>query len=231
MIAGPRVEFIPGEGVGDLGRLWITRTGRTDDLVWTRHTWWSAVPLAGQPRGTVFFDVAVERPTIAAARRRALELAADFGVVPRYDARVIARVDRLDLDSRDVHRHLVAAERRELEPIRAKLAELCGDALTQTVLALVAAIPLSARPLTISERGPLSVLARRHADVDAKLLLAFVLLPSTTVPAIVRSPDGQAWLRMDPGNGAAVETWSLDGPRPALVDAEQARRATSILAD
>ncbi|HVH97573.1 MAG TPA: hypothetical protein VM869_02645, partial [Enhygromyxa sp.] len=68
---GPRTEFVPGEGHGDLGRLWISRTGRTDDLVWTRHSWWSPVPLAGLPRGKVSFDIAVERPAIAAARRRA----------------------------------------------------------------------------------------------------------------------------------------------------------------
>jgi hypothetical protein len=231
VLAGPRVEFVPGEGIGDLGRLWITRTGRTDDLVWTRHTWWSAVPLAGQPRGTVFFDIAVERPAIAAARRRALEIVAGFGGSSRRDDRYVARVDRLDLDSRDVHRQLVLAERRDLEPIHAKLAELCGDALTQTVLALVAGVPISPRPLTISERSPLAVLARRHADVDAKLLLACALLPPTTAPAIVRGPDGEAWLRVDPGAGAQVETWSLDGPRPVLVDAELARRGTVILAE
>jgi hypothetical protein len=225
VIAGPRVEFVPGEGVGDLGRLWITRTGRTDDLVWTRHAWWSPVPLAGQPRGKVFFDVAVERPAIAAARRRALELAIELS------SEDIARSDRLDLDSRDAHQRVVAAERSELEPIRSKLAELCADALIETVLALVAAIPIAARPLTIAERGPLAVLSRRHADVDAKLLLACVLLPSEAVPAIVAGVNGEAWLRVDRGGSAGVETWSLDGPRPVLVDAEPARRATMILAE
>jgi hypothetical protein len=233
VIAGPRVEFVPGEGVGDLGRLWITRTGRTDDLVWTRHAWWSAVPLAGQPRGKMFFDIAVERPAIAAARRRALELATELtsrSLHGRED-RFIARTDRLDLDSRDAHQQVVAAERSELEPIRAKLAELCGDALIETVLALVAAIPISPRPLTIAERGPLAVLARRHADIDAKLLLACVLLPSTGAPAIVAGPSGEAWLRVDHGGSAGVKTWSLDGPRPVLVDDEPAQRATMILAE
>jgi hypothetical protein len=238
MIAGPRVEFVPGEGVGDLGRLWITRTGRTDDLVWTRHAWWSAVPLAGQPRGKVFFDIAVERPAIAAARRRALELdgpstssTSHRGSLLGQEDRFIARADRLDLDSRDAHQQVVAAERSELEPIRAKLAELCGDALTETVLALVAAIPISPRPLMIAERGPLAVLARRHADVDAKLLLACVLLPSTAAAAIVAGPNGEAWLRVDHGGSAGVKTWSLDGPRPVLIDEEPARRATMILAE
>ena len=89
----------------------------------------------------------------------------------------------------------------------------------------------------IAERGPLSVFARRHADIDAKLLLACVLLPSTNVAAIVRGPDGQTWLRIqpelrsEPGGGLELETWALDGPRPVLVDAEQARRTTVILAD
>jgi hypothetical protein len=241
VIAGPRVEFVPGEGVGDLGRLWITRTGRTDDLVWTRHAWWSAVPLAGQPRGKVFFDIAVERPAIAAARRRALELATELSSRPGIRAELTSllgredrfgtRVDRLDLDSRDAHQQVVAAELGELEPIRAKLAELCGDALIETVLALVAAIPISPRPLTIAERGPLTVLARRHADVDAKLLLACVLLPSTAAAAIVAGPGGEAWVRVDHGGSAGVKTWSLDGPRPVLIDEEPARRATMILAD
>jgi hypothetical protein len=233
VMAGRRIEFVPGEGVGDLGRLWITHTGRTDDLVWTRHAWWSAVPLAGQPRGKMFFDIAIERPAIAAARRRALELAMEFmpgSSMIGHEDRYITRSDRLDLDSRDAHQRVVAAERGELEPIRAKLAELCGDALIETVLALVAAIPISARPLTIAERGPLAVLTRRHADVDAKLLLACVLLPSTAVPAIVAGPNGEAWLRVDHA-GAGVKTWSLDGPRPVLIDAEPALRATMILAD
>lgn len=235
-IAGPRVEFVPGEGVGDLGRLWITRTGRTDDLVWTRHAWWSAVPLAGQPRGKVFFDIAVERPAIAAARRRALELASELSLRPLLgrEDRYGTPVDRLDLDSRDAHAQVVAAERSELEPIRAKLAELCGDALVETVLALVAAIPISPRPLMIAERGPLAVLSRRHADADAKLLLACVLLPSSAAAAIVAGPGGEAspsgpWLRVDHGGSAGVKTWSLDGPRPVLVDDEPARRATIVL--
>jgi hypothetical protein len=147
------------------------------------------------------------------------------------DDRFGARVDRLDLDSRDAHQQVVAAELGELEPIRAKLAELCGDALVETVLALVAAIPISPRPLTIAERGPLTVLARRHADVDAKLLLACVLLPSTAAAAIVTGPGSEAWLRVDHGGSTGVKTWSLDGPRPVLVDEEPARRATMILGE
>jgi hypothetical protein len=216
---GPRTEFVPGEGHGDLGRLWISKTGRTDDLVWTRHSWWSPVPLAGQPRGKLAFDIAVERPAIAAARRRALALAG-----PSLQKR-----ERLDLESSEAHEQLLAADRADLEPIRAKLAELCGEALIDTVLALVAAIPITGRPLTVADRGPLAVLARRLADLDAKLLLACALLPITAAAKIVQGPEDQAWLQVDHGGTAGMKTWSLHGPRPELVAEEPARRATLVL--
>ena len=51
-IGGPRIEFTPGEGHGDLGRLWISATGRTDDLVWTRHRWHSPFALEGHAEPT-----------------------------------------------------------------------------------------------------------------------------------------------------------------------------------
>ncbi|HLT35518.1 MAG TPA: hypothetical protein VK034_04510, partial [Enhygromyxa sp.] len=216
---GPRIEFVPGEGHGDLGRLWISRTGRTDDLVWTRHRWWSPVPVAGHPRGKLSFDVAVERPAIAAARRRALALAGPS----------LQRRERLDLESSVAHEQLLAADRADLEPIREQLATLCGDALIDTVLALVAAIPITARPLTVADRGPLAVLARRLADLDAKLLLACALLPVEAAASIVQGPEDQAWLRVDHGGTAGVKTWSLHGPRPELIAEEPARRATMVL--
>jgi hypothetical protein len=216
---GPRTEFVPGEGHGDLGRLWISKTGRTDDLVWTRHSWWSPVPLAGLSRGKVSFDIAVERPAIAAARRRALALGGAS----------LQRRERLDVESSEAHEQLLAADRADLEPIRAKLAELCGEALIETVLALVAAIPITARPLTVADRGPLAVLARRLADLDAKLLLACALLPIEAAASIVQGPEEQAWLRVDHGGAAGVKTWALHGPRPELVAEEPARRATLVL--
>jgi hypothetical protein len=216
---GPRIEFVPGEGHGDLGRLWISRTGRTDDLVWTRHSWWSPVPVAGHPRGKLSFDVAVERPAIAAARRRALALAGPS----------LQRRERLDLGSSLAHEQLLAADRADLAPIRAKLAELCGDALIDTVLALVAAIPITARSLTVADRGPLAVLARRLADLDAKLLLACALLPIESAASVVQGPEDQAWLRVDHGAAAGVKTWSLHGPRPELIAEEPARRGTVVL--
>ncbi|KIG12684.1 hypothetical protein DB30_01121 [Enhygromyxa salina] len=222
-LGGPRVEFTPGEGVGDLGRLWISRTGRTDDLVWTRHSWWSPVPIAGHARGKLNFDVAVERPAIAAARRRAIALA----------GQLMLRSERLDRASSEAHEQLLEADRGDLEPIRDTLAQLCGDALIDTVLALVAAIPISPRPMTVADRGPLAVLARRRADVDAKLLLACALLPTSACASVVTGPEDQAWLRIDhgyrAGDPASVKTWALDGPRPVLVDEEPARRATMVL--
>ena len=221
-IGGPRVEFVPGEGRGDLGRLWISRTGRTDDLVWTRHSWWSPVPLADQPRGKVFFDIAVERPAIAAARRRAIALG----------GQALHRRERLDLDSSEAHEQILAAERADLEPIRTQLAALCGDALIDTVLALVAAIPITARPLTVADRGPLAVLARRRADLDAKLLLACALLPLSAAPSVVVGPEGQSWLRVDHGERqGSRKTWALGGARPELVGEEPARHATVILGE
>src|SRR5690606_20859073 len=103
--AGPRVEYIPGESPGDRGRPGMSRTGRTDDLVWTRHSWWSDVELPGHPRGKLWFDIAVERPAIAAARRRAVALAGSL----------VLRTERLDLDSLDLHQQVLAVERSELE--------------------------------------------------------------------------------------------------------------------
>jgi hypothetical protein len=218
-LGGPRIEYVAGEGHGDLGRLWISQTGRTDDLVWTRHTWWSPVAIAGQPRGRVFFDIAVERPAIAAARRRALSLGGQS----------LHRRERLDFDSSEAHEQVLAADRADLAPIRATLATLCGDALIDTVLALVAAIPITARPLTVADRGPLAVLARRRADLDAKLLLACALLPIEAAARIVQGPEGQGWLRVDHGGSTGATTWALSGPRPELVGEEPARRATVVL--
>ncbi|HVI04201.1 MAG TPA: hypothetical protein VM869_36170, partial [Enhygromyxa sp.] len=141
----------------------------------------------------------------------------------------LQRRERLDLESSEAHEQLLAADRADLEPIRTKLAELCGDALIDTVLALVAAIPITGRPLTVADRGPLAVLARRLADLDAKLLLACALLPVEASASIVQGPEDQAWLRVDHGGAAGVKTWSLHGPRPELVAEEPARRATLVL--
>lgn len=202
--SGPRIEFVPGEGHGDLGRLWISRTGRSDDLVWTRHTWISAVPLAHAPAGKVSFDVAVERPAIAAARRRAL-----------LSGTGVAKHSLLARDSSDAHFELLEADANDLEPIRACLSELCGEAYVDAVLGLVAAIPIRGRPLALAERGPLAVLARRRADRDAKLLLACALLPDEAAVEIVRGGAGEAWISFVRAQGR--ETWALEGPLPRRV--------------
>lgn len=205
---GPRVEFVPGEGHGDLGRLWISQTGRTDDLVWTRHTWTSLVPLAGLPPGRVSFDIAVERPAIAAARRRAL--LSGGSALPQRTL--------LGRESIDAHFHLLDADAGDLEPIRACLSKLCGPAYVDAVLGLVAAIPISGRPMAMADRGPLAVLARRRADRDAKLLLACALLPDDAAVEIVRGDQGQSWLSFVRASGR--ETWALEGPTPRRVRAE-----------
>lgn len=221
-----RVEYTPGEGHGDLGRLWISHSGRTDDLVWTRHSWWSPVPLAspgGEPaKGKVCFDVAVERPAIAAAQRRATALAG-HRLQQSLDYR-----GRLDLGSRDAHAQLLEADRADLGPIRERLAALAGAALVDTVLALVAAIPLHPRPLAVSDRGPLAVLARRRADLDAKLLLACALLPEEAGAEIVAGPPPEqtSWLRV---HGQSAGTWDLRGPRPKPVNEDNSMRATLLL--
>lgn len=225
-LGGPIVAFTPGEGVGDLGRLWMSETGRSDDLVWTRHSWWSPIALADQPRGKLSFDVAVERPAIAAARRRAVELASRF----------VLRSNRLDLESSEIYERIINDERETLSPIRETLARLCADdhgALITTVLALIAAIPNSPRGLSMSERGPLAVLATRRADADAKLILACALLPVEAHACVVTGPDGQGWIRIDhgprEGERSTVKTWSLHGPRPVEAEAQPAARATMVL--
>ncbi len=213
---GPRIAFVPGEGHGDLGRLWISQTGRTDDLVWTRHTWTSSVPLAGQPAGRVSLDIAVERPAIAAARRRALLLGGG-----------VQQPGRLERASSHEHVQVLEADRADLEPIRECLAKLCGASLIDAVLGLVAAIPISARPLAVADRGPLAVLARRRADLDAKLLLACALLPDDAAAEIVAGLEKQAWLSIARGEGR--ETWALEGPATRRIDGEPARKTVVVL--
>lgn len=203
---GPRVEFVAGEGQGDLGRLWISQTGRTDDLVWTRHSWNSPVPLAGQPAGKVSFDVAVERPAIAAARRRAL----------LSGGHALERVSMLGRPSADAHFQLLEGDASDLEPIRACLRELCGESYVDAVLGLVAAIPIRGRPLAMADRGPLAVLARRRADRDAKLLLACALLPEDAAVEVVRGGEGQGWISFVRASGR--ETWALEGPVPRRIE-------------
>ncbi|MEZ4449962.1 MAG: hypothetical protein R3B09_10830 [Nannocystaceae bacterium] len=65
---GPRVEHARGASPGDLGRLWVSASGRSDDLAWTRHRFWPPSPLPGQPEGEQSLEVAAPRSLLARAR-------------------------------------------------------------------------------------------------------------------------------------------------------------------
>lgn len=177
---GPRCEYGAGAGRGDLGRIWVTRSGRSDDLVWTRHRWWSPQPLAGAQAGEVFLNIAVERPLVARA------------LVDPADAEVLAT----------------------LAMIRRTLGELFGESAVDGVLGLVAALPLSPRPLAAREGSPLVVLARRRADLSVKRDLAAALLPEvyTTAPVEV---EGRLGLRLQ--RGADILTVDLAGPEAKII--------------
>lgn len=198
-VLGPRVEFVRGESPGDLGRLWVSSSGRSDDLVWTRQTWTSSVGLGEHAPGRVHFDIAVERPSIV-------------GAAP---TRVPASLGLLAPTS-ESDRALLELDAAALAPIRARLHALCGTASIDAVIELVAAIPIVGRSLEPGERRPLTVLMRRRADRDAKLLLAAALLPDTCAPELVRDGD-RAWISLvrEPGGR---EGWALEGPIPRRVE-------------
>lgn len=175
-----RVEHVPGEGPGDLGRLWISSTGRTDDLVWTRHRFRSAHPIGGQPPGFVFLDVAIERRTIAWAIRRAQMAGASTQRAPLTDPKEWAAQ----------HQAALSTASTDLKAIYAHLDRIAGDHLVDTVLALVSSIPTHPQPLAPCERVPIAALARRRADRDAKILLAWALLPPICRPTARMTADG-----------------------------------------
>ncbi|HFE43933.1 MAG TPA: hypothetical protein ENJ18_00360 [Nannocystis exedens] len=177
----PRCEYSPGVGRGDLGRIWATRSGRSDDLVWTRHRWWSPQAIGETPAGEIHLDIAIERPLIARALR-----AAD-------DPEVLAT----------------------LAMIRASLAELLGERSVDGILGMVAALPLSVRPLAKGEGSALVVLARRRADLRAKVELALALLPEGGELSLIEA-DGEAQLRL--GRGAAAITVDLRGPQVKRIE-------------
>lgn len=177
---GRRVEHVPGEGPGDLGRLWIASTGRTDDLVWTRHRWRSAHAIGGQPAGLVFLDVAIERRTLAWAMRRAQVAGASARPTPLKDPGEWAAQ----------HQAALTTASADLSAFYAHLHRIAGDSLADTVLALVSAIPTHPQPLAPSERAPVVALARRRADRDAKVVLAWALLPTALRPTARMTPEG-----------------------------------------
>jgi len=181
---GARIDYVPGEGqAGDLGRLWVSVSGRTDDLVWTRHAWRTKTPIGGRT-GEVFFDVAVERRAILAAVNEAA--AAGAATEPAEPAR--------DLSWGAVHLPALSTAAADLRPLRAQLAAL--GASTKHVLEMIAAMPLRAEPVCVAERAPLTVLARRRADADAKVLLAHALTDVdavTTPEGIYVKHEGAVW--------------------------------------
>lgn len=169
-----RVEWVEGEGRGDLGRLWISSTGRTDDLVWTRHRFRSAHPLGNQEPGLVTLDIAIERRTIAWAVRKAVTTGAARGVMEIRDPATWMKQ----------HHAALSTASDDLGAVYERLFRLSGRHLVDTVLALIAGIPTHPQALPVAERAPIAVLARRRADRDAKCLLAWALLPTAASPTI-----------------------------------------------
>ncbi|MDH5492060.1 MAG: hypothetical protein OEY14_08905, partial [Myxococcales bacterium] len=117
-----RVGRVPGEGSrGDLGRLWIAPSGRTEDLVWTRHRWSSSHALGEAPAGEVFLDIAFERQSIAAAALGA-EAERDAGELAEVRA-ALARLagDRLARTVLELVAHMPTSPRALEGPERAPL--------------------------------------------------------------------------------------------------------------
>ncbi|MEM9070913.1 MAG: hypothetical protein AAGE52_20555 [Myxococcota bacterium] len=197
----PQVEYTPGEGEGDRGRLWMSQTGRTDDLVWTRHRWRAGGEAA-------HFDVAVERRAILNAIAHAVRAGAS------HEASAPRNAD----EWRDAHEILLRTGTWELDALRRQLDGIAGSRIVETVVSLVSAMPTRAHPLSPAERAPLTVLARRRADVDAKALAALVLLPER-VDAAVMVGEAGCFLR------AEGKTWDLNGPTPGIVEVEGLEKA------
>lgn len=197
-----RIEYVPGEGRGDLGRLWISSTGRTDDLVWTRHAFRSAHPLGDQPAGRVFLDVAIERRTIAWAIRKAITAGAARGVLPITDPTTWMKQ----------HHAALSTASQDLSALYERLFRLSGAHLVETVLALVAGIPTHPEPIPVAERAPVAVLARRRADRDAKCLLAWALLPTAVSPTVRLTEQGPV-LQITEGGTTRVVDLSGDAIR------------------
>jgi hypothetical protein len=228
---GRRVVFAHGEGKGDLGRLWISSTGRTDDLVWTRHRFRTAHAIAKDrpggeiPAGPVFFDVAVERRTIGHAVRRATAAGASSHPTETKSSESWIKQ----------HSAALATASIDLVAVVDRLRDLAGEHYVDVALALVAAIPTSPEALPPAERAPLAVLARRRADRDAKVLLAWAMLPTEVKPA-VRLVEGGAVLQITRAgktevvdlSGSAIRT--IDGDAGAVLSlswGEAPKQATS----
>ena len=199
----PKREYVPGEGTaGDLGRLWMARSGRSDDLVWTRHAFESG-------ESHHHLDVAIERRALL----EELELARERG------ASTEPQVTR-DAAVWGASHGAIATEGWELAELRAILAPLGDDA----ILGLCAAIPTRAAALSPAERTPLVALARRRADVDAKSLAALALLSDEADATVLVGDDG-VFVR---AHGRIVD---LSGPVPrerTNVRADEALRRRAL---
>jgi PAS domain-containing protein len=195
----PKREHVPGEGsAGDLGRLWMARSGRSDDLVWTRHAFESG-------ESHHHLDVAVERRALLEELERARE----------RGAATEPQVVRAASEWSAAHAPL-ATDGWEIAELRAFLAPLGDDA----ILALCAAVPTRAAALSPAERTPLVALSRRRADIDAKSLAALALLSDAADAAVLVGDDG-VFVR---AHGRIVD---LSGPLPrerTNVRAEEALR-------
>jgi hypothetical protein len=181
----PKREHVPGEGAGDLGRLWMARSGRSDDLVWTRHAFESG-------DSHHHLDVAVERRALLEELERARERGA------ATEPQVVRAASAWSA----THAPL-ATDGWEIAELRAFLAPLGDDA----ILALCAAIPTRAAALSPAERTPLVALSRRRADIDAKSLAALALLSDAADAAVLVGDDG-VFVR---AHGRIVD---LSGPLP-----------------
>jgi hypothetical protein len=178
----------------------MARSGRSDDLVWTRHAFESG-------ESHHHLDVAVERRALLEELERARErgAATEPQVTREAAAWSAAHV-------------AIATDGWEVAELRAFLAPLGDDA----VLALCAAIPTRAAALSPAERTPLVALARRRADVDAKSLAAIALLSDAADAAVLVGEDG-VFVR---AHGRVLD---LSGPVPrerTNVRADEALRRT-----
>jgi hypothetical protein len=188
---GPVVAHTAGEGqVGDLGRLVVALLGHADDLAWTRHGFRASFPIGERPPGLVFLDVALERRALSELGSAAAALAVEADVST-----------------------LLEAEKRFFAPIASTLADLTGERFPECVVELVAAMPLSPRPLRGAARSPLVSFARRTADARQKCVIAKALLDGRAAASIVET-DGAFALRTS--LGGKETSLDLTGPVPRI---------------
>jgi hypothetical protein len=189
---GPVIMHTAGEGqLGDLGRLVVAVLGHADDLAWTRHAFRASFPIGERAPGLVFLDVALERRALSELGSVAAELAAEGDTTTLLDG-----------------------ERRFFAPIASTLAELTGDRFVECVAELVAAMPLTPRPLRGAGRSPLVSLARRTADARQKCVIAKALLEGRASASIVEKGSAFGLGTTLAGKPVVLD---LSGPTPKTV--------------